>query len=356
MDSGIIEIDSDALVPFENHFRVAAGPGAGKTYWLVQQIKNVLHHSQRLGRSRKIACITYTNIAVETVLKRLGTNSNQVEVSTLHSFLYRHILKPYALYLGSHYELNVKEMSGHDDTVVHQKKVKHWIENHSNVDLLEHPYSVKQLTMREENTIPLINWLYHLNYEFNMHGELMLVGNPKKAYRVEKIGDKEVLKYLTKACLGILETDFFEYKKLYWSKGIVDHSDVLFFSYQLLQNNPFILNVVRAKFPYLYIDEFQDTNPIQMEILKLIGAKETIVGIIGDTAQSIYSFQGADPDQFTSFSLPNLSEYVMKKNRRSTNRIIDLLNFTRKDIQQEYFRNIVGDKPKLLLGERNRPY
>lgn len=66
--------------------------------------------------------------------------------------------------------------------------------------------------MREENTIPLINWLYHLNYEFNMHGELMLVGNPKKAYRVEKIGDKEVLKYLTKACLGILETDFLSTK------------------------------------------------------------------------------------------------------------------------------------------------
>ncbi|WP_449603604.1 UvrD-helicase domain-containing protein [Paenibacillus sp. Marseille-Q9583] len=352
MDNSLIEIDSNSLIPLENHFRVAAGPGAGKTYWLVQHIKNVLYHSLRLSKTRKIACITYTNVAVETILNRLGTNVNQVDVSTLHSFLYKHIVKPYASYLESDYELNVNEMDGHEETVVHLKKVKCWIENHSNVDHLKHPYTVNQLIMRKENTIPLIRWLHHLNYQFNMHGDLTLVGNRKQAYRIERKGDKEDRKYLNKICLDVLETDFLAYKKLYWSKGIVDHSDVLFFSYQLLKKHPFILKVLRAKFPYLYIDEFQDTSPIQVEILRLIGAEETIVGIIGDAAQSIYSFQGADPDQFASFSLPNLSEYVMRDNRRSTNPIIDLLNLTRKDIQQNKYRNIEGDKPKLLLGKR----
>ncbi|OMD04163.1 DNA helicase UvrD [Paenibacillus odorifer] len=347
-----MEIDSNSLIPLENHFRVAAGPGAGKTYWLVQHIKNVLYHSLRLSKTRKIACITYTNVAVETILNRLGTNVNQVDVSTLHSFLYKHIVKPYASYLESDYELNVNEMDGHEETVVHLKKVKCWIENHSNVDQLKHPYTVNQLIMRKENTIPLIRWLHHLNYQFNMHGDLTLVGNRKQAYRIERKGDKEERKYLNKICLDVLETDFLAYKKLYWSKGIVDHSDVLFFSYQLLKKHPFILKVLRAKFPYLYIDEFQDTSPIQVEILRLIGAEETIVGIIGDAAQSIYSFQGADPDQFASFSFPNLSEYVMRDNRRSTNPIIDLLNLTRKDIQQNKYRNMEGDKPKLLLGKR----
>ncbi|OAB35663.1 DNA helicase UvrD [Paenibacillus macquariensis subsp. defensor] len=348
----MIKIDSNSLIPLENHFRVAAGPGAGKTYWLIQHIKNVLHHSLRLRKTRKVACITYTNVAVETILNRLGTNVNQVEVSTLHSFLYKHIVKPYASYLEYDYELNVKEMDGHEDTVVHLKKVKRWIENHSNVDQLKHPYTVNQLIMRKENTIPLIRWLHHLSYQFNIHGDLTLVGSRKQAYRIEKNGDKEERKYLNKTCLEVLETDFLTYKKLYWSKGIVDHSDVLFFSYQLIKKHPFILKVLRAKFPYLYIDEFQDTSPIQVEILKIIGAEETIVGIIGDAAQSIYGFQGAIPDQFTSFSLPNLSEYIMRDNRRSTNSIIDLLNLTRKDIQQNRYRNIAGDKPKLLLGER----
>ncbi|OAB33756.1 DNA helicase UvrD [Paenibacillus macquariensis subsp. macquariensis] len=348
----MIEINSEFLIPLENHFRVAAGPGAGKTYWLVQHIKNVLHHSQRLRKTRKIACITYTNIAVETILNRLGTNVNQVEVSTLHSFLYKHIVKPYASYLEGDYNLNVKEMDGHEDTVVHFKKVQHWIENHSNVDQLKPPYSMKQLIMLKENTVPITRWLHHLTYQFDEKGGLTIVGNRKKAYRIQKNGEKEERKYLNKLCLGILETDFLTYKKLYWSKGIVDHSDVLFFSYQLLRKHPFILEVLRAKFPYLYIDEFQDTSPIQVEILKLIGTKETVVGIIGDAAQSIYGFQGALPDQFASFSLPNLSEYVMKDNRRSTNSIVDLLNLTRKDIQQNKYRNIAGDKPKLLLGKR----
>ncbi|WP_198023104.1 UvrD-helicase domain-containing protein [Paenibacillus zanthoxyli] len=132
----------------------------------------------------------------------------------------------------------------------------------------------------------------------------------------------------------------------------MDHNDVLFFSYQLLKKYPFILKVLRAKFPYLYIDEFQDTHPLQVEILKLIGAQETIVGIIGDEAQSIFSFQGADPGQFSSFKLPALKEYVMEDNRRSTNSIIDLLNAIRKDIVQQKIRNIQGDIPKLLVGER----
>ncbi|MGZ9586648.1 UvrD-helicase domain-containing protein [Paenibacillus marinisediminis] len=352
MDTPMIEINSETSIPIENHFRVAAGPGAGKTYWLVQHIKNVLHHTQRLKKSRKIACITYTNVAVETILNRLGTNVNQVEVSTLHSFLYKHIVKPYASYLENEYELNVKEMDGHEDTVVHFKKVKHWIENHPNVDRLKHPYSVNQLIKREENTISLTRWLHHLTYQLDEHGNLTIAGNNKQAYRIEKNGDKEVRKYLNKSCLDILGSDLLIYKKLYWSNGIVDHSDVLFFSFQLLKNHSFILSVLRAKFPYLYIDEFQDTNPIQVEILKLIGAKETIVGIIGDEAQSIYGFQGADPSQFASFSLPGLLEYVMKDNRRSTNSIVDLLNITRKDIEQNKYRNIEGDKPILLLGER----
>ncbi|WP_016818715.1 UvrD-helicase domain-containing protein [Paenibacillus polymyxa] len=352
MDNSIMEINSDSLIPINNHFRVSAGPGAGKTYWLVKHIKNVLRHSQRLNKTRRIACITYTNVAVETLLNRLGTNVDRVEVSTLHSFLYKHLVKPYASLLEDEYDLNVKELDGHEDTVVHFKKVMHWIENHTNANQLKHPYTVNQLIKREENIIPLTRWLHHLNYDFNEQGNLEIIGDNKQAYRIERNGDKEVRKYLAKGCLKILGIDLLLYKKIYWSKGIVDHSDILFFSYQLLKRHSFILEVLRAKFPYLYIDEFQDTNPIQVEIVKLLGAKETIVGIIGDEAQSIYSFQGADPSQFASFSLPGLLEYVMRDNRRSTDAIIDLLNVIRKDIEQNKYRNIKGEEPCILLGER----
>ena len=70
MDMPVTQITSDYLIPIEQlekHFRVSAGPGAGKTYWLVNHIKHILHTSERLGKTRKIGCITYTNVAVETI-------------------------------------------------------------------------------------------------------------------------------------------------------------------------------------------------------------------------------------------------------------------------------------------------
>src|SRR5690606_41763511 len=98
----ITTINSDTkIIDIDSHYKVSAGPGAGKTYWLVNHIKNVLHNSDKLFRTRKIACITYTNIAVETILKRLGTSSEQVEVSTIHGFLYKNIVKPYATFIAS---------------------------------------------------------------------------------------------------------------------------------------------------------------------------------------------------------------------------------------------------------------
>lgn len=348
----MISINSDTLIPIEQHFRVSAGPGAGKTYWMVNQIKNVLHTSKRLMKTRKIACVTYTNIAVETILKRLGTSASQVEVSTIHSFLYKHIVKPYASFLVADYGLDAAEIDGHDDSVLHLKKVVEWIENHPNANKLKHPYAVNQLTKLDTNKRALIGWLSSLSYKIDNSNNLRIVGDREKAFYLEERNGKIERRYLNKKCLDILETDLLGYKKLYWQEGFLDHNDVLFFSYQLIKKYPFILKVLQAKFPYFFVDEFQDTNPIQVAILKLIVEKETIVGIIGDEAQSIYSFQGADPKQFHSFELPYIVDYEMADNRRSTNLIIDVLNKIRVDIRQNKFRNVNGEKPIIIIGER----
>lgn len=225
----MIAINSDVLIPIEKHFRVSAGPGAGKTYWLVEHIKNVLHTSNRLGNTRKIACITYTNIAVETISSRLGTTAEQVEVSTIHSFLYKHIVKPYASFLIADYGLNVSELNGHDESFVHMKKVVDWIENHPNVNKLKHPYTVKQLTKLEPNKLALSSWLSTLNYKFNESNNLKIIGDRSKAYYLNKENGKTKRMYLNKKCLDLLELDLILYKKLYWQDGVIDHDDVLFF-------------------------------------------------------------------------------------------------------------------------------
>lgn len=78
----------------------------------------------------------------------------------------------------------------------------------------------------------------------------------------------------TKAYVGkithlyIKKASYIDYRKQHWSSGKIHHDDVLFFSYQLIKKFPYILEVIRAKFPYFFIDEFQDCNPIQLGIIK----------------------------------------------------------------------------------------
>ncbi|MDW5308566.1 ATP-dependent helicase, partial [Acinetobacter baumannii] len=81
-----------------------------------------------LNKIRKIACITYTNIAVETILTRLSTSATRVDVSTIHSFLYRHIVKPYAFLIADEYGLNYSKLDGHDELNHSYSKINNWLE------------------------------------------------------------------------------------------------------------------------------------------------------------------------------------------------------------------------------------
>ncbi|WP_264550772.1 UvrD-helicase domain-containing protein [Flavobacterium sp. N2038] len=318
-----IEITSETkLTDIEQHFRVSAGPGAGKTHWLCEHIKNVLHRSVRLEKTRKIACITYTNTAVETILSRIGTSAERAEISTIHSFLYQHIIKPYAPFIAAEYGLNISEIDGHDDTIL------------SNFGFInDWKTRTAQQRIREDN---LIAKAFHaIKWKFDSSGALV-AGTDYP----HKVGSYSIKK-----------SSYLEYKKMAWEKGVLHHDDVLFFSFQIIKKFPFVLEVLRSKFPYIFIDEFQDSSPIQVEIFRNIGLKESKIGIIGDQAQSIYKFQGADPTQFMLFSLPGIIDYVMKENRRSTNEIIEVLNIVRKDITQEKYRNESDSKPLIIIGD-----
>lgn len=348
MAMSVNTITSQSLIPIEEHFRVSAGPGAGKTYWLINHIANVLQHSKRLGNFKKVACITYTNVAVDTIIRRMPFVAGRVEVSTIHSFLYANIVKPYMSFIAAEHGFDVKKMDGHDDHIAGRKKIKEWLETHSNIARLKHPYSLNQLTRLENNMQGIRNWLQSLYCELRPDGTVTLKVKNSEAYYIDGTARRMLS---ASNCLDKLSLGLMDYKKLFWAKGIMHHDDVLFFSYLLLQRYPFILEVIRAKFPYFFIDEFQDTSPLQEAIIKKIGAKGTIVGIIGDVAQSIYSFQGAAPSYFTNFSLPGIKDYLIEDNRRSTTNIVDLLNALRSDIQQSPIRSVAGEPNILYVGD-----
>lgn len=323
------EINSNTLINTENVFKVFAGPGAGKTHWLINHIKNVLRNSKRLNSTSKIACITYTNIAVEEIQNRLEDNANNIYVSTIHNFLYKYIVKPYGFLLkdtDGKTIVNLRELDGHDEHIPNSKIIFDW-------KSLNNLFYMKDDKKIYECLIDL-DWIFV--------EDLSLKLKPRNNWK-RKVGAKYWIK----------EDLFQSYKELYWKIGTIHHEDVLYFAYKIITENPEVIDYLSLKFPYLFVDEFQDTNPIQTAIVKLIANNQTTVGVIGDAEQSIYKFQGALRQEFIDFSLPDIENYQIKGNRRSTNSIINVLDSIRTDgIKQTPIRDENGETPIIYIGDK----
>lgn len=318
-----IEISSDLQIDINHHFRVSAGPGAGKTHWLAMHVSHVLKGSKRLGKMGKIACLSYTNVGADTLMGRMCEDRNRVLSCTIHSFLYSYIVKPYLHFIAAEEGFNIELLTGEDDRIL------------SDYNTFEEIIkAVNQYYAEQDTTFSAIR---AAKWKLQEDGSLKCYAKPPKK--------------CCKKGYALNEKAYMVYKKLAWEKGYMHYDDVLYFSYKLMQKYPFIGRTLAIQFPYVFVDEFQDTNPIQAKIIKLLGENGAIVGVIGDYAQSIYGFLGADPNQFVSFSLGGLRDYTIRDNRRSSNEIIDLLNVIRTEFQQYPIRNEHGMKPLLLVGE-----
>jgi len=303
-ESIITLLSDDRLEDIERPFKVVAGPGAGKTHWLIEHIKNILFNSTKLSGISKISCITYTTVAAEEIQYRLKDNLDKVDVCTIHSFLYSNIVKPYVHLLedGTGKRLvNIDNMDGHIENLATNGKIYQWQRKVNNAGFIRDKKKIKKCL---EN----IDW-------FLEDGSFIL--KPRKDY-LRRIG-----RY------SIRLEDLPIYKQIFWDEGIIHHEDVLYFSYKILEKFPIILDHISAKYPYMFLDEFQDTSPIQSELIQWLGNSGTIVGVIGDPAQSIYSFQGASRSDFINYCLPNLKVYQIENNRRSGKGIVNVLNYLR---------------------------
>ena len=323
------------LPEIERHFKITAGPGAGKTTWLagrdgqIGHIQHVINTSTRLGKVKKIGCITYTNIAAETIsekLKKINVE-NFCDVSTIHSFLYRNVVKPFAFLIPKEFEIT--ELNGHDEHKPSIDRIMSWAKSIGKQYLFDN---------KKKDNNGYTN-LDKTRYCLNNFDWIINIEEIKPIIRRKKNFDK--YQFPTNSLL--------DYKKTYWRYNIIHHEDVLFFTHQIFKIAPKVIEFVTNKFPYIFIDEFQDTTPLQSWIIKKLAENGTIIGVIGDPAQSIYRFAGAKRSDFDLFTLPNLINYKLSSNHRSSQEIVDFLNTFRKDIQQtktnESFKPV-----KLLTG------
>ena len=314
-------ITSEQTIPIDEPFKVTAGPGAGKTHWLINHIKNVVSNSRKLDVVRKVACITYTNVGIDTISSRLDMGNDVVEVCTIHSFLYANVIKPYIHLVAKDFGLKLDGLVVIDDSNFKSEGI-----------------AISVLKLINKSWVNARSYLKGLN-------------NATWHYSNHAYNDYKP-RFPIKSGKWFVGNDcYMEFKRWLWSQGYMSFDDILYFSYILLLRYPNIHKLIKARYPYVFVDEFQDTVPFVVDFLTQLGNEGVIVGVVGDKAQSIYDFLGATVLQFDNFIVPSMQMYEIRGNRRSTKQIIELLNIVRTDFSQDWLNGAEGMVPELLVGD-----
>lgn len=303
---------------------IIAGAGSGKTKVLTTRIAHLM--SKHGVDPFNILALTFTNKAAaemkERIEKTLGTTeARNLYIGTFHSVFAR-ILRTEAPKLGYSSNFTIYDT---DDA----KSVVKTVINEMNLDDKQYkPNSVYNRISSAKNA--LVGPAEYAN-------DWMLQQEDARANRPQ------------------MAAIYDAYAKRCFKNGAMDFDDLLFKMYILLKNFPESLSKYQHKFKYILIDEYQDTNPAQYEIIKLLGAMHENVCVVGDDAQSIYSFRGATIENILQFEKDYDDVVVVKleQNYRSTKNILHIANEiianNKGQIQKKLFTtNDEGDKIKLV--------
>ena len=275
---------AQAVAHIEGPCMVLAGPGSGKTRIISQRIVSmVLDHDIPPTR---ILAISFTKASSLEMKKRTlaygkDDRLNKVSFGTFHSSFFR-ILRRYA---GVSLEDLLLDLDRFKLVRSILKYLK--ISNYNDDDVLD-----------------LLN-------------EISLVKNELVDYR--DYDSQSFEQEIFQKAYRLYEDE----KKRH---GKIDFDDMLIQAYDLLNNDPAILSIVRQVFKYILIDEFQDINRVQFELIRLIAGQENNLFVVGDEDQSIYGFRGARPDFMLEFDqyFPSARHILLDTNYRSSKDIVDL--------------------------------
>src|ERR1700730_8867557 len=320
---GLNEQQREAVLHRDGPIMIVAGAGSGKTKVLTTRIAHLL--ATGVGPCN-IFELTFTNKAAAEMKERvehmLGNNeARNIYIGTFHSVFAR-ILRAEADKLGYPRNFTIYDT---DDA----KSVVKTVVNELNLDDRHYkPNIVYNRISQAKNG--LITWA---------------------EYATDYYIQQEDIRSNRPAIAQIYEA----YAKRCFKNGSMDFDDLLLKFYELLKNFPESLHKYQHKFKYILIDEFQDTNPAQYEIIKLLGAVYENVCVVGDDAQSIYSFRGATIENILQFQKDYEDVKVVKleQNYRSTQSIITAANEVIKRNKGQipknlWTENIEGEKIRLV--------
>ncbi len=310
---GLNEPQRRAVLHINGPLMIVAGAGSGKTKVLTTRIAHLMANGVD---AFNILALTFTNKAAKEMKARiehiLGNNeARNLYIGTFHSVFAR-ILRSEAPRLGYPNSFTIYDT---DDA--------------------------KSVVKTVINELSLDDKLYKPNTVYNRisSAKNALVG--PEEYRNDYYIQQEDMRSNRPAIAQIYEA----YGKRCFKNGAMDFDDLLLNMYKLLRLFPEALLKYQTKFRYILIDEYQDTNPAQYEIIKLLAAQHENICVVGDDAQSIYSFRGATIQNILQFQkdYDDVTIIKLEQNYRSTQSILNVAN--------EVIKNNKGQIPKALWTE-----
>src|SRR6201986_5136871 len=303
----------EAATHIDGPIMIVAGAGSGKTKVLTTRIAHLMASGVD---AFNILALTFTNKAAKEMKERveriLGNNeARNLYIGTFHSVFAR-ILRGEATRLGYPSNFTIYDT---DDA----KSVLKTVINEMNLD----------------------DKHYKPNVVYNRisSAKNALVGPAEYAndYAIQQ----EDMRSNRPAIAQIYDA----YAKRCFKNGALDFDDLLIKMYELLKNFPESLHKYQHKFKYILIDEYQDTNPAQYEVIKLLGAAFENVCVVGDDAQSIYSFRGATIENILQFQkdYDDVKVVKLEQNYRSTQSILHVANHVIKNNKGQIPKNLWTD-------------
>ncbi|RYY71871.1 MAG: ATP-dependent DNA helicase [Chitinophagaceae bacterium] len=314
----------EAVMHKDGPIMIIAGAGSGKTKVLTTRITHLMAAHQ--VDAFNILALTFTNKAAAEMKERIGkilgtSEARNLYVGTFHSVFAR-ILRGEANKIGYPNNFTIYDT---DDA--------------------------KSVVKTVVNEMGLDDKQYKPNIVYNRisSAKNALVGPAE--YGTDYMLQQED----ARANRPMIGQIYAAYANRCFKNGAMDFDDLLIKMYELLKMHPDALSKFQRKFKYILIDEYQDTNPAQYEIIKLLGAMHENVCVVGDDAQSIYSFRGATIENILQFQkdYDDVKVVKLEQNYRSTKNILHVANEVignnKGQIEKRLFTdNHEGEKIKLV--------
>ncbi len=303
---------------------ILAGAGTGKTYSIVEKIKYLIE--KKIYKPGEIVCLTFSNEAVNTIRQRIFpflNNNQEPIIRTFHAFC-ADLLKKQGEKIGIKKEFKIilpddGKILLHKYFKTHPQLCTKYIEEISIAKDLG--YSVEKL---EKNIKISLKDIDELSKELE---ELKFQVNTTHLKKI-KTEESENLKSKKEQIEEEIKQRKFihawkSYEKIKSIKNGLDYSDLNHKALELLEKHP----EVAEDYRYIVIDEFQDTNKLQCDLIKLIAPHRNLT-IVGDLNQSIYRFRGAYKDNFNQIKkeldIEDSDIFKLDKSYRSTNKILSV--------------------------------